>query len=317
MACYKIFPFFFLCIVAQACTNKKSTSREQKTEQSKPTVSFTFDDGITHDILDYPFEEWNAMILKSLEEADLKAMFFVTGFNKMDEKGKYLLSEWDQRNHKIANHTFSHPNFNNEKHTVEVFKRELLSTDSIIRSYANFVKYFRFPYLKEGNTREKIDGIRSVIQEQNYQNGYVTIDASDWYVNSRLIKKMDAGEETDTMAFQKYYVDHIMDRAHFYDSLAYQMNGRHIKHTLLLHHNLTSALFLKSLIKRFKSEGWALVDAEEAFKDSIYKASPSTVPAGESLIWSLAKESGRFEKVLRYPAEDSRYEKDKMDQLGL
>jgi len=34
-------------------------------------------------------------------------------------------------------------------------------------------------------------------------------------------------------------------------------------------------------------------------------------------VWSLAKDSGKFEKNLRYPAEDSRYEKPKMDQLGL
>lgn len=40
-------------------------------------------------------------------------------------------------------------------------------------------------------------------------------------------------------------------------------------------------------------------------------------PAGESLIWSLAKESGKYEDELRYPAEDSRYEIPKMKELGI
>ena len=41
------------------------------------------------------------------------------------------------------------------------------------------------------------------------------------------------------------------------------------------------------------------------------------MPAGESLIWALAKETGRFESSLRYPGEDGGYEKPKMDALGL
>jgi hypothetical protein len=35
------------------------------------------------------------------------------------------------------------------------------------------------------------------------------------------------------------------------------------------------------------------------------------------LIWALAKQSGKFEDQLRYPAEDSQYEKDAMDKKGL
>jgi len=40
---------------------------------------------------------------------------------------------------------------------------------------------------------------------------------------------------------------------------------------------------------------------------------PDILPAGESLIWALAKETGKFEKELRYPGEDDVYESPKMD----
>ncbi|MEZ4964309.1 MAG: polysaccharide deacetylase family protein [Saprospiraceae bacterium] len=299
------------------CKEDTGSKTGDNSKDKKPTVSFTFDDGITNDILDYKFEDWNNKILNSLEEANLKAVFFVTGFNKTDQKGRFLLTQWDKQNHKIANHTFSHPNFNDKNNTLEIFKEELLRTDSIINQYENYVRYFRFPFLKEGKTKEKIEGIRSILKKEQYQNGYVTIDASDWYVNSRLIKKMRSGERVDTSAFQDFYLRHIIDRAKFYEALSYELNGRHINHTLLLHHNLTSALFLKSLINEFKFEGWEVIDAMEAYKDPIYQSSPKVVPAGESLIWSLAKESGKFEDKLRYPAEDSRYEKDEMDRLNL
>ena len=77
------------------------------------------------------------------------------------------------------------------------------------------------------------------------------------------------------------------------------------------------ALFLGDLLDMFKSRGWKLIDADQAFKDEVFAAAPNILPAGESIIWSLAKETGKFDAVLRYPGEDGDYEKAEMDRLGL
>ena len=99
--------------------------------------------------------------------------------------------------------------------------------------------------------------------------------------------------------------------------MAEELTGRKIKHTILLHHNLASAMFLDDLIAYFKEKGWEIIDADEAFKDPIFNEVPTVVPAGESLIWALAKQSGKYDKDLRYPAENGDYLKAKMDSLGL
>jgi hypothetical protein len=44
---------------------------------------------------------------------------------------------------------------------------------------------------------------------------------------------------------------------------------------------------------------------------------PNILPAGESLIWALAKQSGKFDSELRYPGEDDVYENPRMDALKL
>ena len=44
------------------------------------------------------------------------------------------------------------------KNTVAAFKLELSRNDQIIKQYSNYFPYFRFPYLKEGDTKEKVDG---------------------------------------------------------------------------------------------------------------------------------------------------------------
>ncbi|TQO36725.1 polysaccharide deacetylase [Arenibacter algicola] len=281
----------------------------------QPTVSFTFDDGVTHDRSGYSFEEWNQMILNSLKEENLRAVFFVTGFNKSDKKGIYLLESWNSDNHLIGNHTFSHPNFNSSKIGSEEFKDELIRTDTIISKYSNYTKLFRFPYLKEGDTKQEVVEIRKHLSDQGYKNGYVTIDASDWYIDSRLRKRLKENPKANIEVFKDFYLEHLFERANYYENLSYELTGRHISHTLLLHHNLAAALFLDDLIAMFKSKGWSVISADEAFKDPIFDRTPDH--AGESLIWALAKENGEYEDQLRYPAEDSRYEKERMDELGL
>jgi len=314
----KVRILIIIALIVSGCLSKPDT-RKQEDTRDKPKVSFTFDDGITNDILGYKFEDWNKMILTALEKEGLTAAFFVTGSNKLDEKGRYLLDSWSRAGHLIANHTFTHPSFNNEKVSVEDFEKELLNTDRIISTYDTYTKLFRFPYLKEGNTEEKINGFRKVLSQHGYQNGHVTIDASDWYVNNQLIKflRKEIADTIEVVKYKEYYLQHILERAHFYDSLAYQMTNRRIPHTLLLHHNLTSALFLDDLIERFQEEGWEIVHAQEAFQDDFFDHVPTTNPAGESLVWSMAKETGKYEDILRYPAEDSQYEIPKMKKLGI
>ncbi|MEP0266861.1 polysaccharide deacetylase family protein [Dokdonia sp.] len=317
--------FLFLFILFFGCQNLASDKTEKVLEkpeevvQSKPSVSFTFDDGNTSNLAGFQFEEWNNMILSHLEKENLKAIFFITGKNKSNTKGQFLLKSWDDNGHKIANHSFSHPNFNSEKNTPQIFENELIKTDLIISKLNNGIKLFRFPYLKEGQNQAKVDSIRNILNKHNYLNGYVTIDASDWYIDQRLIKRIKevGSKNIETDKFKDFYVQHILERANYYEKLSYEMNGRHIDHTVLLHHNLTSALFLGDLITEFKEQGWEVIDADKAFQDEVFKSIPKSNFAGESFIYSMAKQSGKYGHLLRYPAEDSRYEKGKMDTLDL
>jgi hypothetical protein len=86
---------------------------------------------------------------------------------------------------------------------------------------------------------------------------------------------------------------------------------------LLLHHNITSALFLPDVMAAFENAGWRWISASTAFEDPVFSRAPETLPAGESLVWSLAAEAERFGDRLRYPGEDGRYEAQRMDALRL
>ncbi len=313
---------WMLVVLISACAwpsfwARHSDNTKQHKASLKPKISFTFDDGQINDIGAFSLEDWNERLLGNLKKHEVKAILFSAGANKINDKGRYVLQSWNDAGHLIANHTFSHRNFNNDQISLDFFKNELIKNDSIIRNYSNYYPFFRFPYLKEGNTKEKIDGFRAFMEETGYRNGHVSIDASDWYIDSRLVKRLKENPNADIAGFRKFYIDHLFNRAIFYDSLATQLTSRKINHVLLLHHNLAAALFLDDLIQHFKDNGWEVINADAAYTDAIYKEVPKNIPAGEGLIWALAKQSGKFEKVLRYPAEDGDYEKVFMDQLGL
>jgi peptidoglycan/xylan/chitin deacetylase (PgdA/CDA1 family) len=285
---------------------------------AKPEIAITMDDFAWNKSVKLSPEERNRAILSALKShGNLKAALFVAGKNADNVTGQTLLREWDTAGHMIANHSYSHKYLNSSKTTAEDFTADILKGEEVIKGFPRFQKSFRFPYLKEGETATKRDAVRTFLKQHAYRTGHVTIDASDWAVDDRLTARLTKEPMADVKPYRDFYLNHMWERALYYDDLSRKALGRSVKHTILMHYNLLNALFLGDLLDMFKGKGWKLIDAEEAFRDPVFSAKPKNVPAGESIIWALAKETGKFDKLLRYPGEDSEYEKDKMDQLGL
>ncbi len=283
----------------------------------RPQVAITMDDFNWNKSLRLNPDQRNEAILGALASRKLKAALFVAGKFADNEKGKALLRAWNNAGHIIGNHSYSHSGLDWDKVTAQAFNADILKGETVIRGFPKFQKTFRFPFLKEGDTKEERDTVRTFLKQHGYRNGHVTIDASDWAVDVRLTARLTKDPAADITPYRDFYLEHMWQRATYYNDLAHKVLHRSVKHTVLIHYNLLNALFLKDLLDMFTRKGWELIDASEAFQDPVFSASPNIVPAGESLIWALAKETGKFEKLLRYPAEDAEYEKPRMDQLKL
>lgn len=286
------------------------------TAAAQPQVAITMDD------FDFFGEtaaekEANSREIRSAlgSRSNLQAAAFIRGANVDNEVGKRILQAWSDAGHLIANHTYSHWYYH--VRSVEAFEADILRCEELIKDYPRFTRLFRFPMLKEGDTVERRDKLRAFLKERGYKMGYVTIDASDWYIDQRLRARLKQNPKADLSGYRQFYLDHIWSRAAYYEGLSWRVLGRSVMHTLLIHHNLLNKLFLGDLLSMFERRGWKLIDAAEAFTHPVFAAEPKILPAGESILWALAKESGKFDRELRYPAEDSVYEKPKMDKLGL
>jgi hypothetical protein len=259
--------------------------------------------------------EINARLLGAMLSHQARLALFVIGRNADNATGQALIQPWKQAGHLIGNHTYSHRNY--DSITFEEFSADVVHADNVLAPDLSTPRLFRFPLLKEGNTAAKRDRMREFLSAHHYRTGYVTIDASDWYYDSRLRQRLASDTGFDVNRFRQPYLDHLWDRAQFYDDLSVRVLGRSVPHTVLVHWNLLNSLFLADVLNMFHRRGWRIISAEHAFRDPIFLRAPKTVPAGESLLWALAKETGKFEDVLRYPGEDDVYEKPKLDRLGL
>src|SRR2546421_75408 len=281
-----------------------------------PQFAVTMDDFNWRNAIQLTAAERNRAILDTLTANRVQAALFVMGRNADDQEGMTLLRKWNAAGHLIGNHTYSHRSLNSNITAAE-YESDILRAESILIGLSRFRKLFRYPMLKEGNTAVKRDNVRAFLKSHGYRIGHVTIDNSDWIVDQRLSARLEKDPKADTKPYRDFYLEHMWDRADYYDSLAKKVTGRPVKHTILMHFNLLNGLFLGDLIDMFKGKGWQLIDAEESFTDPIFRAEPNTLPAGESIVWSLAKEKGTIAKSLRYPAEDGDYETARMNKLRL
>jgi hypothetical protein len=290
-------------------------STEAAAQGEAPRVSLTFDD---FNIVDEPTLSGaarNRAILDALQAHRLRAAAFVIGRNVEKPETMRLLEGWSDAGHIIGNHTYSHRRYS--RVPFGDFTDDVLRCEALLRRLPSFQKLLRFPFLDEGATAEQRDRMRAFLVERGYRNAHVTIDASDWYVDGRLRARLERQPDADAAPYGRFYADHIWERAQFYNGLSRQVLGRSVSHTVLLHHNVLNALFLGDVIQMFRGRGWSVVDVRTAYEDPVFRSSPEALPAGQSLLWSLAKATGRFDGILRYPGEDGTYEASKMDALGL
>ena len=277
-------------------------------------LALSFDDGLNPTI-NPRAQQINNNLLHHLSSHDIKSIIFPSYIKIGDIEGKQLIKQWGDQNHLIGNHSAFHQNLNKDHVTTTEYIQSIKINEAIFSNLPNFTYLYRFPFLKEGNTIEKRTAIHNWLIANNYKNGAVSIDASDWFYNLKYLEYTNIQDTKKLELLKQAYISHLLDRAQYYDNLAIQTIGRSPKHVLLLHTNDINPAFLNDVITAFKNNKWNFVSASEAFNDRIYNEFSQNIPAGESIIWSIAKSK----KIpnLRYPAEDAPYETENLKKYQL
>jgi peptidoglycan-N-acetylglucosamine deacetylase len=280
-----------------------------------PGIAITIDDFALADTPLMTGEGCDAKIRSVLHQHGIQGAGFIAGKFVDATLAPRILQKWSDDGHILGNHSFSHRYFGGDDPSG--LMADILKCEQLLSGYSGFQKLFRFPFLAEGKTAVGRDAMRALLAAHGYRNAHVTIDTSDWYVDNRLKARLKLDAKTDLMPYRRFYLDHLWERATYYDGLAQSIFGHSIDHTILLHHRLTTGLFLDDTLKMFRLRGWRLIDADEVFASAPFERVVSALPSGQSLLWSLAKSDTRLADQLRYPGEDGEYEAQKMDARRL
>ncbi len=235
---------------------------------------------------------------------------------ELNPDGALALRIWIEGGHPLANHTYSHIDLT--KTPVEEFQREILRNEPALmllqpRKSADVKswKWFRYPYLHEGDTVEKRREIRVFLAENGYRIAQTTIDFEDYLWNSahaRCWMKQDA----ESLAWLRdSYRTAAREFIRFDRDNSRKVFGRDIHHVMLLHLGSFSSHILPDLFKILDEEGFDIVTLEEAQQDSIYDYDPDIGhPRGGTLT-----ELGMQAKNIPWPADAPTKPRERLNEI--
>lgn len=260
-------------------------------------IAITFDDVPRPDSVLFSGEERTQKLVSTLKKYDVPDVFLFVTTNNITKKSQKRVKAYTDAGFHLGNHSNSH--FSANRKNVETYLSDITIAHDKLINFDNVVPFYRYPYLKEGKDIKTRDRIRQHLREMNYQNGYVTIDNYDWYMDSLLQTALSKGESVDYVALKNAYVTTLWESIIFYDNIAQKTLGRSPKHVLLLHENDMAALFIGDLIEHIRLKGWKVISPKEAYTDPIAFNVPDVLFNGQGRVAAIAKSKGWDEKLLR------------------
>ena len=274
-------------------------------------IALTFDDAPRPDQF-LSSEDRTDQLLAALADVGVaQVMFFVTG--KHLRERPEAMTKYQNAGHLVANHSDQHLWLH--KTPVVNYQIDLIQAHEQLKRFENFRPYFRFPYLDEGRDRESHEAMREFLLNQGYQNGYVTVDNYDWYLEKLFQDAKKAGQKVDMASMRQLYIDVLWGAIQFYDEIAVTHLGRSPKHVLLLHDNDLAAMFIDDLVLFLRGQGWEIIGPEEAYTDPIAKQVPNTLFNGQGRVAALARDQGVAYDALIHPAESEAVLEDMFQQV--
>ena len=258
---------------------------------SDKRIAFSFDD-VPRDrgaFLDP--DERPRLLIEALATAGIEqAAFFVNPGRITDHDDDAAdIAAYAKAGHVLANHTARHSKLSTL--SASAFLADIDAAETWLKDKPNYRPWFRFPFLDEGRKdKVKRDAVRAGLKQRGLMNGYVTVDASDWYLEDLAMAAGEAGHLMDWNALRDLFVESYLESANFSDELARRTLGRAPVQMVLLHETDLAAMFVDDLAAALKADGWTIVTADEAYRDPIAHMQPEVDFADGTRTQMLAAE---------------------------
>ena len=218
-------------------------------------------------------------VLGALEKHHIKGVYAMMNGKGIEEdkNGWRILQNWVNRGQLLGNHTYSHADFakiSAYNYIVDIQQNELY----LLKLMANKdFKYFRYPFLAEGNTQEKRDEVRKFLFDNQYQLAHVTVDFFEYEWNDPYVRCLNMHDKKSLKWIKRNYIQQSLNALTIAHSLSMMLFNRDIKNILIIHINAFSATMLDELLTEYEKHNVKFITLPDALSDEVYKIDSNIV----------------------------------------
>jgi peptidoglycan/xylan/chitin deacetylase (PgdA/CDA1 family) len=290
------FKFLLTIALFSAFAARAQTPKSPLPQQA---LAITFDDLPAHGV--HPQDITRMQIIQSIlatlhrEKLPPTYGFMNGGRTKESSETLGVLRAWRAAGQPLANHTWSHPSLN--EISTPKFITDIEDNEPLLRSLmpdpSDDWRWFRYPYLNEGDTLVKHRAVRTWLKANHYQVAEVTMDFEDYLWNEPYTR---CYAKHDTAALQQLhdtYLSAADQYITYYRALSKTVYGREIPLILLMHVGAFDAHMLPELLTLYRTRGFTFVTLPQAAADSVYAEDSDIAYAnGDTLTEQLAFKRG-------------------------
>ncbi|HEX5042377.1 MAG TPA: polysaccharide deacetylase family protein [Candidatus Polarisedimenticolaceae bacterium] len=135
-------------------------------------------------------------LLRVLARHGIHAVGFVKADAVVEAADRQALDLWLSAGHELGTHGDAHLDYAATDLPVYLadLERGRRSLATFLESHGRTLRWFRFPYLREGDTPEKLDAARAWLSERGLRNLPVTIETQDWAFEEPWVRARRAGD---------------------------------------------------------------------------------------------------------------------------
>ena len=211
-------------------------------------------------------------IVAALRQAKLPPTYgFVNAQWTESEPDKIaVLRAWRDAGNPLGNHTWSHMNL--DANPLDAFERDVARNEPLVSELMKNEDWhwFRFPFLVEGNTPEKKNGIRSYLGKHGYKIAGVTMSFGDYLWNEPYARCKTKEDEKSVRRLEASYLRAAKSSADYSREMSNRLFHRDIPYVLLMHVGAFDAQMLPRLLAVYQKQGFQFVTLEQAESDKFY-----------------------------------------------
>jgi lysophospholipase L1-like esterase len=240
-----------------------------------PAIALTFDDLPAHGPLPPSTDRLAVVdrIVAALAARHAPAFGFVNGgFGIDDPQSPTVLAHWRAAGLPLGNHGFDHRNL--DRNDAPGFIAQIAKNEAVIAPLmaGQDWRWFRYPYLAEGDNSAKRDAVRGWLAAHGYKAAAVTMSFGDYAWNDAFARCAGKHDDGAILTLERSYLDAAKSEALRVTALSRAATGRDVPLVLLMHLGAFDARLIDRLLDQYVALGYRFVSLDAAESDPFYAA---------------------------------------------